>query len=196
MCSSQHILENTDKLKTIDKSIFSKYPIDLYGEIWDKLSRLDFSKKTEIPTEVLCFLQKGTIRKFMPDTTKELTSEISVDFYFDGDIFTTKAESGMEKEFIYESIEEGILWYIDMAEVRKMFFESKLCSATQKVFMEERLREKTMREIQLMRSSPVEIYTYLLKHKPHFIHKIPLKYLCSYIGVTPQALSRIRKRIN
>ena len=114
-------------MKTIDKNIFSKYPIDLYGEIWDKLSRLEFSKKAELPKDILCFLQKGTIRKYIPDTTKELLSEISLDFYFEGDIFTAKADCGIEKQFIYESIEDGILWYIDMAEVRRMFFESKLC---------------------------------------------------------------------
>ncbi len=31
--------------------------------------------------------------------------------------------------------------------------------------------------------------------EPNIFLKIPLKYIASYIGVTPQALSRIRKRI-
>jgi CRP-like cAMP-binding protein len=184
-----------EPLTTVDKSIFSKYPINHYGEIWDKLTRLDFSKNAALPIEVLCFLEKGTVRKYFSDTSKELSTEISIDFYFEGDIFTAKADSGLEKEFLYESIEEGTLWYVDMATVRQMFFESKLCGATQKIFMEERLREQTIREIQLMRATPEELYTHLLTHKPHFIQRIPLKYLCSYIGITPQALSRIRKRI-
>ena len=43
--------------------------------------------------------------------------------------------------------------------------------------------------------SPEEKYKYLLKNEPHIIQTIPLKYIASYIGITPQALSRIRKRI-
>lgn len=181
---------------TIDKHLFSNFPIDYDGAIWEKLTRLDFSKQTEFPKDILCFLEKGTVRKYILDTDTELHRELSLDFYFAGDIFTAKADNEIEKQFIYEPISKGTLWHIDMAEVRKMFFESQLCSATQKVFMEERLREKTIREIQLLKTSPFDLYTYLLKHKPQYIQAIPLKYLASYIGVTPQALSRIRKRIN
>ncbi|HAI39778.1 MAG TPA: CarD family transcriptional regulator, partial [Maribacter sp.] len=35
----------------------------------------------------------------------------------------------------------------------------------------------------------------LFNERPNLLQHIPLKYIASYIGVTPQALSRIRKRI-
>lgn len=183
-------------MKAIDKHIFSHFPIDYNGAIWEKLTRLDFSKQTKFPKDILCFLEHGTIRKYIVDNNGELPRELSLDFYFTGDIFTAKADSELEDQFIYAPISKGVLWYIDMAEVRKMFFESALCSATQKVFIEERLREKTMREIQLLKTSPRDIYLFLLKNKPQFVQQVPLKYLASYIGVTQQALSRIRRRIS
>lgn len=179
----------------IDKNIFSKYPINNFAEIWDELSLLKFTKKTELPKNILCFLEKGTIRKVITNTAQELPSEISLDFYFQGDIFTAKANNDEQEVINFKPISNGILWYVDMKVVQKLFLESKLCSTTQKVFLEEQLREKTFREIQLLRSSPKEMYLYLLKNKPHFIQNIPLKYLSSYIGITPQALSRIRKQI-
>lgn len=180
----------------IDKHIFAHYPIDYNGTIWEKLTKLDFSNRTELPIDILCFLEKGIIRKYFFDTEPELPKELSVDFYFSGDIFTAKADNDLEKQFIYKPIGKGILWFVAMDEVRKMFFESQLCSATQKIFMEEKLRDKAIREILLLKTSPFDLYKYLLKHKPKYIQYIPLKYLASYIGVTPQALSRIRKRIN
>jgi hypothetical protein len=35
----------------------------------------------------------------------------------------------------------------------------------------------------------------LLKNKPELIQKIPQHYIASYLGVKPETLSRIRKRI-
>jgi len=52
------------------------------------------------------------------------------------------------------------------------------------------------REMLLLKNTPQDLYEYLLKSKPHYIQHIPLKYLASYIGITPISLSRIRKRIN
>lgn len=178
----------------LDKHLFSHYPIDFNGAIWERLTRLGFANKTQLPKDILCFLEKGMIRKYIIDTEQE--RDISVDFYFPRDIFTAKADNEVEKQFIYESIGKGSLWYVQMDEVRKMFFESQLCSATQKVFVDEKLREKAIREIQLLKASPLDLYKHLLKEKPHFVQSIPLKHLASYIGITPQALSRIRKRIN
>ncbi|MGG8496768.1 Crp/Fnr family transcriptional regulator [Tenacibaculum sp. TC6] len=180
----------------IDKTVFSKYPINNYAEIWDKIKLIHFTKKTVLPKDILCFLQKGTIRKSLIGLSNECTENISIDFYFEGDIFTAKTENEEERQFNYEPISDGVVGYVEMNIVRKLFLESKLCSTTQKVFLEERLREKTIREIQLLKSTPEEMYLYLLKNKPHFIQNVPLKYLSSYIGITPQALSRIRKRIN
>ena len=51
------------------------------------------------------------------------------------------------------------------------------------------------REAQFLLQSPEEIYRTLLEKDPKLIQNIPLKYIASYIGITPQALSKIRKRI-
>lgn len=180
----------------IKKELFDHYPVDIHGVIWNELTEFRFSKNTPIPKDVLCFLEEGVVRKYILDEKYELPKEICMDFFLPGDIFTAKADNEIESQYIYESISEGKLWYVSMDIVRKLFASSLLCSAVQKVFMDEKLREKNIREIQLLKSSPQEVYTYLLKNKPQFIQRVPLKYLSSYIGVTPQALSRIRKRIN
>jgi len=36
-------------------------------------------------------------------------------------------------------------------------------------------------------------YKKLLKENPRLVQKIPLKYIASFLGITPQHLSRIRK---
>lgn len=75
-------------LDSIDQRLFSKYPLETHGEIWKKLTPLLFSNKTVLPKDILCFLQKGTIRKYISLVKKEFTEEISVDFYFEGDFYS------------------------------------------------------------------------------------------------------------
>ncbi len=43
--------------------------------------------------------------------------------------------------------------------------------------------------------SPEQRYLNLLKTRPDLFHRIPQYHLASYIGINPESLSRIRKRI-
>ena len=43
--------------------------------------------------------------------------------------------------------------------------------------------------------APEERYQQLMQSQPDLINRVPLHQLASYIGVTPESFSRIRKRI-
>lgn len=45
-----------------------------------------------------------------------------------------------------------------------------------------------------LNQSPQKRYLWLLKEYPEFIKNIPLVYLASWLGITPETLSRIRRR--
>ncbi len=49
---------------------------------------------------------------------------------------------------------------------------------------------------QLLFLSPKERYLLLLKEYPDFFQKYSLKHIASYLGITPQSLSRIRNQIS
>jgi DNA-binding MarR family transcriptional regulator len=44
-------------------------------------------------------------------------------------------------------------------------------------------------------SSPEERYLNLLKTRPDLIQRVPQHQIASYLGIKPESLSRIRKRI-
>jgi CRP-like cAMP-binding protein len=46
-----------------------------------------------------------------------------------------------------------------------------------------------------MAFSPEERYQHLLAHRPDLLLRVPQHQIASYIGVTPESLSRIRKRL-
>jgi len=43
--------------------------------------------------------------------------------------------------------------------------------------------------------TPTEKYRYILSNKPQLIQKFPLKYIASYLNITPETLSRVRATI-
>lgn len=44
------------------------------------------------------------------------------------------------------------------------------------------------------RLSPEQKYEHLLTHKPELLQQFPLKHIASYLGMTPETLSRVRKK--
>jgi CRP-like cAMP-binding protein len=58
------------------------------------------------------------------------------------------------------------------------------------------LSKKVKRELDLLMKTPQERYEALFTEQSKLIQLIPQKYIASYIGVVPETLSRIRKRIS
>ena len=44
-------------------------------------------------------------------------------------------------------------------------------------------------------STPEERFKSLLLNRPHLIDRVPQHQLASYLGITPESLSRIKKRV-
>ncbi len=55
--------------------------------------------------------------------------------------------------------------------------------------------EKQSQQIEMMTKSAEERYLDLMKDRPEVLQRIPQKHIASYLGITTQSLSRIRKRI-
>lgn len=56
--------------------------------------------------------------------------------------------------------------------------------------------DKLTQQCNLLTLSAEEHYQLLMKERPYIIKNIPQKYIASFLGITPQSLSRIRKQIH
>ncbi len=139
------------------------------------------------------FLYEGFVRFFHWKDGTEVTS----DFYF-APGFITSFTSFIEQKPSVVNIQAMVkmevlaMRYDDLQHLYHSIHQIERLGRllTEQVFI---TFEKHL--LSFLNNSPQERYLWLLKEYPEFIKNIPLQYLASYLGIAPESLSRIRKRI-
>lgn len=163
-----------------------------------KLIKRDFNKKSIIlktnqTEKYLSFIEKGIIRYFI----FKVSNDVTFDFSFKNE-FTSAYDSFLTQQpvkYNVQALTNTILWSIKYEDLQDIYTNTSLGNLLGRIAAENLFLLKTKREIDLLNDTAQERYTKLFTEQPKLIKQIPLKYIASYIGITPQALSRIRKRI-
>lgn len=142
----------------------------------------------------LSFIEKGIVRFYIPQEGRELTFSFAFanNFVSAYDSFL----STMPSLYQVETLTESILWRISVTDLQEVYQQTDSGNIIGRKAAEDLFLKKSQREMSLLYDNAETRYLKLLSEQPHLIREIPLKYLASYIGITPQALSRIRKRIS
>ena len=164
-----------------------------------KLQEVKLKKNTTILKigkieNYLSFISKGIIRLYIPREESDLT----FGFLFDNE-FVTAYDSLITQspsEYQIETLTETILWKISNKDLQEVYERTNNGNIIGRKMAENMFLIKSKRELSLLNKTAEERYLDLFSDRPKLLQQIPLKYIASYIGITPQALSRIRKRIN
>lgn len=184
----RQVFEKTTKLTDQEWHVFSS-----------KLIRQEFPKKHlllrsgQIENH-LSFVESGIIRYYIPKEENDLT----FDFAFDGD-FTSAYSSFLTRtaaKFSIETLTATTLWRLKYDDLQNIYKETEIGNTIGRHASESLFLKKSKRELSLLNDSAEQRYLNLFTEQPKLLKQIPLKYIASYIGITPQALSRIRKRIS
>ncbi|MFT3823820.1 MAG: cyclic nucleotide-binding domain-containing protein [Chitinophagaceae bacterium] len=166
---------------------------------FSKLQRVEVPGKTLLlktgqKEQYLSFIEQGIVRFFIPKEENDVTFSFSFSNTFVSayDSFLTQSPSTYD----VETIADTILWRVTWQHLQEIYKESDMGQLIGRYAAEDIFLKKAKRELQLLTQTAEELYLHLLTEQPHLVQQIPLKYLASYIGITPQALSRIRKRIS
>jgi sugar diacid utilization regulator len=77
--------------------------------------------------------------------------------------------------------------------MQSLYDESKNAERVGRKMIELIYMQREMKELQLHSRTAEDYYCDLLRTNKELIQQIPQKYLASYLGITPESLSRIRK---
>ena len=170
-----------------------------WGAFIERLSRVEFPKKSLIlkvgqVENYLSFIERGIVRYYIPKEENDVTFVFGFEHSFISayDSFLTQTPS----TYHIESLADTVLWRLTYRDLQDIYAQTEIGNTVGRYASEELYLRKSKRELSLLHHSAEERYLNLFKEQPHLIQKIPLKYIASYIGITPQALSRIRQRIS
>ncbi|WP_245975256.1 Crp/Fnr family transcriptional regulator [Deminuibacter soli] len=158
-----------------------------------------FSKKTVIlqPGMVenhLSFIESGITRHYTEQGEKEITFDIGFE-----NTFGTAYDSFLTRQpctYFVAALTDVVQWSIQYDHLQEIYLRTSVGQKIGRLSAEEQFVRKSKRQISLLKDTAEQRYLGLFTDYPHLLQHIPLKYLASYIGITPQALSRIRKRIS
>jgi CRP-like cAMP-binding protein len=154
-----------------------------------------FLKMGEIENYI-SFVESGVVRLFIPckDDGKELTFGFCFKDQFVSayDSFLTRTPSAYQ----LQALTETTLLSITYDDLQEVYNKTKIGNLIGRLTAERLLLQKSKRELYLLNLTAEERYLKLFKERPQLLKVMPLKYISSYIGITAQALSRIRKRIS
>lgn len=159
-----------------------------------KFNKSEFLLKQGEVEKKVYFVESGIIRYFIQQgEDKEATFAIIFENQLAGayDSFLQQIPS----EYFVQAIKPSITWSFPIEILQRLYQAVPVANSIGRIACEELFLIKANRELSMYKYTAQERYLNLFSEKPRHIKEIPLKYLASYIGVTPQALSRIRKRI-
>ena len=185
----ENIRSNFEKFITLNDYIWSQFT--------SKLEAITIPKNTIILNQgevegYVSIIEEGIVRFFIEGGGTETT----FGFSFEGHFFSAYDSFIYQKPCSYqiETITETKIWRMSYKNLNILYDNTREGNVIGRQIAEQFFVGKQNRELRLLTKTAEDLYYDLFKSQPQMIKEIPLKYIASYIGITPQALSRIRSR--
>lgn len=161
-----------------------------------ELDKNDYLIRKGEAENYIYFIESGIFRHWLSDVDND--KEVTFGFSFSGE-FANAYPSLKDREppvFSAQALCRSVVWRLSRQNMAHLYKTSLNINKMMRVTLEYAFARKTTRELSLLRYTPEERYVRLLEGDKALLQNISLKYIASYIGITPQALSCIRKRIS
>jgi CRP-like cAMP-binding protein len=140
------------------------------------------------------FVESGLIR--MHILTPE-GKDYNKSFWSEGKmIFPITSEmEQMPSLFSISTLEESILWHVQISELRTCLQRHKLWEPLRVELLDRLLNQKQQREFDLLTLDGKARYQKLCSSEPELAARVPLAHLASHLALTDVSLSRIRRQL-
>jgi CRP-like cAMP-binding protein len=166
--------------------------IDVYFEE-KTLKKKEFLLQDDTICNFIAFISEGSIRHFHVKNGDEKTCDISFSTMWVTDFqsFTHNNISIMN----LQAMEDSTVFLIRKPDLYKLYQECPIYEKFGRLMAENVAQRATEIAMSLSSEKPEERFQNLLKKQPDLFQRIPQKYIANFLGISPESLSRIQKRI-
>ena len=186
-----------EALKDLFKSLapFEEAELDAAGHLFkpETLKKGEFFSKSGLISDRIGFVNKGLLRSYYNIKGKENTTF----FQGTGSVAAALLSFLQMKPAIenIQALEDSELLIIQKKDLLELYERSWKWQQVGRVLIENYYVKMEQRIISLQTQSANERYRIFLKDFPELIQTVPLQYIASFLGMTPEPLSRARKAI-
>lgn len=162
--------------------------------LWErelKLSRNEYLKFSGSVDTNLYFVSSGTLRIYVVDDEEEKTIRFAYrnEFIASLDSFITEKPS----DLFIQAIKKTELKVIGKGRFMELVKSNEENLELWHQILGGLIFQQMERERDLLTSSPAERYSRVLERSPRLFQEIPNRYIASYLRMTPETLSRLKK---
>lgn len=141
------------------------------------------------------FILKGCVRQYSID---EEGREITSNFYTEEQAIAIFNHHKPDKlsDYTFTCVEDAVMVVGDLETEQDMYSKYPQLETMTRMMIEENLGQVQEEFAAFIASSPEERFKTLQMKRPSLIDRVPQHQLASYLGITPESLSRIKKRIH
>ncbi|TAE59092.1 MAG: Crp/Fnr family transcriptional regulator [Bacteroidetes bacterium] len=150
-----------------------------------------------IPGEIcrhLFFIRSGCIRYYY---TSDNGEEHTGQFFFENGWYTDFESylTGKPGTQTIEAIEASVIMQLAKTDIDRLYDENPLFERFGRLMIEQGFLAVKRRNASFLNESPEERYLELMRTRPKVVERVALHHIASYLGIKPESLSRIRKRL-
>ena len=169
-----------------------EFVLDKYIKPYD-LKKKEYLLNEGQVCKALYFVETGCLRMFfINNKTAEQITQFALDSWWISDYFSFM--NNIPSEYYIQTIEKSKVLSIDILIFDELLKELPQLERYFRIMMQRALAASQLRTKYMYEMTKEEFYQHFSKSFPEFMQRVPQYMIASYLGLTPEYVSELRKK--
>lgn len=195
MSLSDHIYEGINQ--NVNKcTLFSNEELNIFNDLLKlkKVKKKEFILREGEICTYESYIVKGCFRSFYIDIDgNEVVLQFGIEDWWMGDISSFQNQT--PSPFYIQALEDSEILTLTLESKEKLLMENPKFERVFRLMIQKRLQVLEKRLIRTIAHTAEERYLEFVDKYPLIVQRVPQHYIASYLGMTPEFLSKIRRRL-